>query len=188
MQDKLWKGWNLCCSSILWFYFQEAERARRQIDLASRPEVSHLHFKLFDFEPEVEVGRLPFWAPYCSKSLRQVVNSKSVTGGIACYLSVVAHVYWECLKAQRIQELPSRILEELCKKKYFSKISFPDARLLLLGQPPPVQLEPEQPDRLLEAGREWAESKQKWIVQVRQVLFQVYRYKHLVTSHGALGA
>ena len=95
---------------------QESERARRQIDLASRPEVGRFHR----------------------------------------HLSVRTHVYWECLKALRIQELPSTILEDrkLCSKKDVSKISFPDARLLLLGQPPSVQLEPEQLDRLLEAGGE----------------------------------
>ena len=49
-------------------------------------------------------------------------------------------------------------------------MSFPGARLLLLGQPSSVQLEPEQSDRLLEAGRQRTESKQKWIVQVSQMV------------------
>ena len=71
-----------------------------------------------------------------------------------------------------VQEFKSFLLEDIkpVSKNEVSEISFPDARLLLLGQPSSVQLEPEQSDRLLEAGRQRAKSKQKWIVQVSQVV------------------
>ena len=52
-------------------------------------------------------------------------------------------------------------IDNICRKSSYkidkshgATYMFPDARLLLLGQSPSVQLEPEQLDSLLEAGGE----------------------------------